>query len=138
MYNVVKVYKYRVSRYLLNELDICFVSLFIYFVVSLQMQLAHFLLKEILEKLNSFRVWKNDIFAKCFIRFRYQWYSCNSGIAIFAKRVNKHFAYSLFNSFQLNQIKSNHKGRGWQWAPVVDWSFKSFPCPGAPIIKTEK
>ena len=89
---------------------LCFVSLFIYFVVSLQMQLAHFLLKEILEKLNSFRVWKNDIFAKCFIRFRYQWYSCNSGIAIFAKRVNKHFAYSLFNSFQLS----------------------------APIIKTEK
>jgi len=27
-------------------------------------------------------------------------------------------------------IKSNHKGRGWQWTPVMDWRFKSFPCPG--------
>ena len=26
--------------------------------------------------------------------------------------------------------KSNHKGRGWQWTPVMDWRFKSFPCPG--------
>ena len=33
-----------------------------------------------------------------------------------------------FNSEPL--FKSNHKGRGWQWTPVVDWRFKSFPCPG--------
>ena len=41
----------------------------------------------------------------------------------------------------MNQIKSNHKGRGWQWTPVMDLRFKSFPCPGfqsglLPIFKT--
>ena len=41
------------------------------------------------------------------------------------------FIYKCLISWvRLLQIKSNHKGRGWHWTPVVDWRFKSFPCPG--------
>ena len=122
-------WKLYLLKYRIRYQRFCFFKLFIFICgFSLKVTIANFLfIIEAMEKLTeikTFRVRKTTVSSTFLIRLRFQGYCCQSGIAIFARRVICNYAYSPFKyliteMFFLKTKLERHKLIQYFWS--IDW-----------------